>query len=362
MPSLSAAPGWLGAAVTAQAPDAVQDLAWHPSEPRCALGLVGGEWLEWGPEGLVGEVRPAHAEGLLALAWSPLGDRLATAGQDGWVRLWGRDARPLAGLEQGEAWVSSLAWAPDGAWLAVASGRHLEVWDLRGESPRRQGRLGPHASTITAVAWLPKEAGIAVAAYGGVTVWPSPNASPSLWARLRGAEDLQPRHLSFKGSLLALAVSPDGRFYATGNQDGTVHLWYAASGADLEMTGYPTKVRELAWDPRSRFIATGGASSVTLWDMRGRGPAGSRPLVLDAHADFVTAIDCQPAGDLLASAARDGEVMLWRPMRGPDLRGRELQAAVTLGEPAAALRWRPDGRSLLAAGRGGRLLSFAVTR
>ncbi|MEB3328463.1 MAG: WD40 repeat domain-containing protein, partial [Candidatus Sericytochromatia bacterium] len=320
-----------------------------------------GEVLDWHVEAAPATPRAAHADGLLALAWSPRGDLLATAGQDAAVRLWTAAGALAAELPQPDAWVQALTWSPDGGWLAVGCGKHLEVWDLRGPAPRSLGRLGPHASTITALAWLPEDGGLAVAAYGGVTVWPAP-AGGGTWERLRGAAAPQPRHLPFKGSLLTLAVSPDGRFYATGNQDGTVHLWYAASGEDLEMTGYPTKVRELAWDPRSRFVATGGASTVTIWDMRGRGPAGSRPLVLDAHEDFVAAIACQPGGDMLASAARDGEVCLWRPMRGPDLRGRDLQAAVTLGEPAVAMDWRPDGRHLVAAGRGGRLLAFPVAR
>lgn len=362
MQSLSNAPTWLGAPTLEEAPDAIQALAWHPTEPRCSVGLVGGDVLTWQTGTPDRTSHRAHEGGLLALAWNPQGTCLATAGQDGCVRLWAAGGQPLHTLEQPEQWVETLAWSADGAWLAVGCGRQLEIWDCRKAKPKRFARLGPHASTITGIAWLPQEAGVAVAAYGGVTVWASPYAERTLWERIKGGEPPEPRHLPFKGSLLALAVSPDGRYYATGNQDGTVHLWYAADGRDLEMTGYPTKVRELAWDSRSRFIATGGASSVTLWDMRGRGPAGSRPLVLDAHEDFVTAIGFQPAGDLLASAARSGEVFFWRPLRGPDLRGRDIQGHLALGEAAATLAWRPDGKHLLVAGRNGRLLGAPVNR
>ena len=362
MQSVRTSPAWLGPPIIAEAHDAIQALAWHPSEPRCTVGLVGGEVLDWGAQGAISASRKAHEDGLLALAWNPQGACLATAGQDGYVRLWDAAGKLLHALEQPEKWVEVLAWSADGAWLAVGCGRQLEIFDCRGPNPKSFGQFGPHASTITGIAWLPNEAGVAVAAYGGVTVWPGPFADRSLRERIQDAAPPEPRHLPFKGSLLALAVSPDGRFYATGNQDGTVHLWYASDGKDLEMTGYPTKVRELAWDPRSRFVATGGASSVTLWDMRGRGPAGSRPLVLDAHEDFVTAIAFQPGGDLLASAARDGEVFFWRPLRGPDLRGKETQGHASLGEAAAALAWRPDGKYLLVAGRNGRLLGTPVNR
>ncbi len=365
MPGIGVMPGWLNGPTLTEAPDAVQAIAWHPTQARCTVGLVGGEVLDWDLEDLVLRPRRAHEEGLLALIWSPSGDRLATAGQDGVVRVWHHDGHLLATLTQQTAWIHALAWSSDGGWLAVGSGRYLELWDLRATEAVCVARKGPHASTISDITWLPAKAGVAVAAYGGVTIWPSPE-SGSIGSQLKGllfaSDGEASRHLPFKGSLLKLAVSPDGRFYATGNQDGTVHLWYATSGQDLEMDGYATKVRELAWDPRSRFIATGGSEDVTIWDMRGRGPAGSKPLVLEGHEAFVTALDCQPVGDLLASCGRDGRVCFWRPMRGPDLRGRELQGMLKLGEPAVGVSWRPDGKQLVAAGQDGRLLTVRVNR
>ena len=77
-----------------------------------------------------------------------------------------------------------------------------------------------------------------------------------------------------------MAWSPDGKVLAHGNQDATVHFWYAQTGTDLQMSGYPTKVRELGWDFTSRYLATGGGRMPCVWDCqagrRGRRGASRR--------------------------------------------------------------------------------------
>jgi WD40 repeat protein len=103
------------------------------------------------------------------------------------------------------------------------------------------------------------------------------------------------------------------------------------------MSGYATKVRELAWDATSRYLASGGGAIVTVWDVSGRGPAGTMPKQLEGHKDRVTALAFQHCGPLLGSGGADGRIFLWDLAKGRRHR-QELQARSAI----AALAWSPD--------------------
>jgi WD40 repeat protein len=88
---------------------------------------------------------------------------------------------------------------------------------------------------------------------------------------------------------------------ATGDEDSTVQFWIVKSSVDLMMSGYATNVRELSWDATGCYLATGGGTMPCVWDVSGKGPAGTKPMQFDAHQGNVTALAFQPAGPLLAS-------------------------------------------------------------
>jgi WD40 repeat protein len=166
------------------------------------------------------------------------------------------------------------------------------------------------------------------------------------------------RKLEWKGSPLKLAWSLDGKLLAHGNQDATVHFWYADAGLDLQMSGYATKVKELAWDYSSRYLATGGSSAVCIWDCGGKGPGGTTPQLLEGHDETATvsAVAYQRRGFLLASGGRDAQVLLWQPAvkKGP-LVGRDQGD----GE-VSALAWSPDDKTLAAGFASGAVAAYRI--
>ena len=111
------------------------------------------------------------------------------------------------------------------------------------------------------------------------------------------------------------------------------------------MSGYPGKPSALAFDDAGTLLATGGGEVVTVWSFQGGGPEGTRPGVLELHAQPVTALAFARRGMRLASAARDGTVVVWSLQS--DGNGRPIGAALLAGT-GAELYWRPDGRALAA--------------
>ncbi|HRF47166.1 MAG TPA: WD40 repeat domain-containing protein [Anaerolineales bacterium] len=321
-------------------------LAWSPDGDRLAAASIGGPIAVFaaGAGERVYELA-GHEFGTMALAWSPDGQMLASSGQDGRIRLWSTaSGEALMALEGGAPWVARVAWSPAGDCLASAAGKIVRFWEPTG---LMVGERRAHASTVSDIAWHPtrsdrSQAVLAAAAYGALTLWNPIRPEPV---------DLYP----WKGSSLALAWSPDATYLATGDQDSTVHFWITRTGDDLQMWGYARKVRELSWDRGSRFLATGGGHDVVVWDCAGKGPEGTTPLMLRGHKAFVSALAYQPNGDLLASGGDDGLVALWRPTR----QARPLQR-LERAAGIAALAWSPDGRALAVGTESGEVMLMPV--
>jgi WD40 repeat protein len=275
----------------------------------------------------------AHRFGATRVAWHPQLSLLATAGQDGMVRLWEPRLDGLfAELNCGAEWVEHLAWSDSGNYLATAAGRKLKVWDKAGTLVRE---YPDHPHTIADITWKADSEELVSACYGQLKFWSPEEAQAQ-------------RTFSWKGSMLALAWSPDGRYLCHGNQDATVHFWIVKSGQELQMWGYPTKVRELAWDPRSRYLATGGGASITVWDCSGKGPANTKPAVLKYHDAPVSRLTYQRSGSVMASGCGSGQVALWKPSK------RKIPDAIgSLPGAIIDLAWSHDDGLLAAAAEDG---------
>ncbi|WP_026255803.1 WD40 repeat domain-containing protein [Mycobacterium sp. 155] len=303
--------------------DAVVALSAAP-DGRVAVAGAEGSVVLLSAQGIV-ERRRDLSLGCLAVEWSPAGDRIAVGSIHG-VDILDADGTVIGSQRRG--WCASVAWSFDGSRLSAGVGRRVVIFDANGNELFSAER----DSTVTAVSWINRR--VATAAYGGVHVYHTSSAGPS---------DVLP----FTGSLLALAISPDRRWAASGNQDATLHVWrIGRSNDELEMSGYPTKISTLEFSPDSSLLASGGGTDVTVWDFTGPGPRGRTPRILRAHHDTVTALAWSPRGDLLAAAAGDGQVAIWEPRRG--LPGCPLAALDALSEqaPATAICWDATGRLL----------------
>ena len=326
-------------------PDHVRTLSWS-ADSRCVAAALGNGdlcLLDAATE-TVTRHWTAHAGGVFHGLFSPLRGScaLASAGEDGLSRWWhGETGAPLGEYSTGVPWVEHLAWSPGGRHLAAAAGRKLFRFSGPGEIV---GEPRQFPGTIASLAWRPNGEALAVARYGQVDVVLLDREKP--W-----------RELPFKSSFISLAWSPDGNHLTAGTQENMILYWPKPFAADnpLNMSGYPLKVKQLAWDAKSRFLATGGGDVITVWNVSGRGPAGTRPAQLSGHEQKLTALAFQNVGPYLASGDAAGKVRLWEPRRGQQ--GVELaifSAAIT------DLCWAPDDHALAVGAADGTMSVLAL--
>jgi WD40 repeat protein len=280
--------------------DPVTSLAWSPDGTQLSVLGTEGTLVSRNPvSGDILTTHTGHHHGGFECAWHPTEAILASSGQDGWVRFWSPgSSEPSGGFEAGAAWVEHLSWSPAGKHLAASAGKKLLIWSP--SENRILHTLSDHKSTLSAIEWRRDGKAVAVSCYGMVRFYLPDSGAVA-------------ETLPWKTSLISLALSPDNRWIAAGTQEQSVQIWELPfrPGDELAMSGYEAKVRELAWHPSGRYLATGGSSQVMVWDCSGAGPAGTSPTLLEAHEERISALQYQSKGHLLASAGSDSRVLLW---------------------------------------------------
>jgi WD40 repeat protein len=200
---------------------------------------------------------------LASLAVSYDGKKALSGGFDSVVRLWDLESKSeLRAWEGHSDTVWAVAFSRDGrtafsgsfdgtvrTW-DVGSGRPIATW----KEEREDERSWKRAIAMTADG--------SAALVGGA-------ASPRLWDVATGRPTAR-----FAGghsdSVVAVAVSADGRQVASGGFDGHIHLWDMESRQTLVRwnAGQGPGVWAVAFLPAGRLVSAGDTGTVKLWDAR----------------------------------------------------------------------------------------------
>ena len=291
-----------------------------------------------------------HAGDVLAVAFSPDGKTIVTAGSDKLAKVWDVATGSVrADLSGHEGKVLSAAVSPDGEILATAGeDRTIRLWSMADGA--RLGILAGHSGAVEALAFAPD---------GKTLASGSVDTTIRLWdiAARRVARTIEGHEAAVQG----LAFAPDGKSLASASRDRTIKLWDSATGKETKTLGaHEAAAWCVAFAPDGKSLASGGLDKlVRFWrvDQPERpqqqfGPQEKQQPALPLGRE-VLAITFAPDGKTLAAALADAEPK--RPVPGLvaiiDTRTRAVQAQLRGHLDAVrAVAYAPDGKTLASGG------------
>jgi WD40 repeat protein len=210
-----------------------------------------------------------------SLAFSPDGQTLASGHAEAKIRLWQLNGGKLLHTLKGHGWdVNSLAFSRDGRFL-VSGGLDgaIKIWNWRSEKEVRTLKRPSRSEWIgSLVSWFDSSVGsiwsVAVSPDGKTFASAGSDMPIELWELETG----KPVRIltEHSGTVYSVAFSSDGKTLASGGEDNTIKLWNVGTGELLEILEHLGPVKSVAFSPNGQTLVSGSAdTTIKVWRLHG---------------------------------------------------------------------------------------------
>lgn len=262
-----------------------------------------------------------HSQKVNAVIYSPDGKLIATASDDGTIKIWHTNGQLITTLTGHQDRVTNLAF----------SNGKINLADLNREGKIKTSLVSDENQSQNNYVLA------SASADRTVRLWRIQNNEVQPLKTLTGHQDW----------VTDIAFSPDNQIIASASRDKTIKLWQLDGTLITTLSGHNGWVNTIDFASDNLLASGGEDNQIKLWQIDHQSSKELRTIT--GNKDRITQVKFSANGDELISASGDGEVKLWQVKDGQQINSFSHQDQVN------SVAFTPDDQLIATATADGRI-------